>query len=233
MTLFNARLGWWLANPGEPGRYYWNQNGPTFGVRPFLDEALGNTDDDNRYVYLSDGGHFDNLGIYEMVVRRCKYIVVIDAGADEEYTMEDLGSAVRKLRIDLGVSIEFPWGVEIARKLGANSKRCALGTIRYDLIDDGAEPGQLLYIKPVLTGDEPADVKNYGCTSAKFPQEPTSDQWFNEAQFESYRRLGAFSIEEILEGEGALGVPDVFRLAAHYLSGLQPHSKAHGATPSH
>jgi Patatin-like phospholipase len=226
MTLFNARLGWWLTNPGEAGRGFWDHDGPAFGIKPFLDEALGKTDDRNRYVYLSDGGHFDNLGIYEMVVRRCKYIVVVDAGADDRYTNEDLGSAIRKIRIDLGVSIEFPWGLDIDKTLGAAGMRCALGKIRYDERDDGAEPGEILYIKPVLTGTEPRDITTYHCGSGLFPQEPTSDQWFTESQFESYRRLGAFSIEEIVDAAGPMSVPDLFRRAAHYLSN-------HAATREH
>lgn len=218
MTLFNARLGWWLANPGEAGRRFWDKDGPAFGIKPFLDEALGNTDDENRYVYLSDGGHFENLAIYEMVLRRCKYIVVVDAGADEDYSKEDLGAAVRKIRIDLGIPIEFPAGIEIDKTLGKKGKRCALGRIRYDLIDEGAEPGELLYIKPVMIGNEPADVANYASVSLKFPQEPTSDQWFNESQFESYRGLGACSIEDIVDTDAPLSVKDLFKRAERYLS---------------
>jgi hypothetical protein len=229
MTLFNARMGWWLANPGEAGRRFWDKDGPAFGIKPFLDEALGNTDDQNRYVYLSDGGHFENLAIFEMVLRRCKFIVAIDAGADDDYTKEDLGAAVRKIRIDLGIPIEFPWGMDIDRALGAEGKRCALGKIRYDLIDEGAEAGEILYIKPVMIGNEPADVKNYGSASPKFPQEPTSDQWFNEAQFESYRSLGAFSIEEIVDEDGPLTVPDLFRRAARYLSNRSAHDHVRSA----
>ena len=219
MTLFNARLGWWLANPGEPGRDSWNHDGPQFGITPFLDEALGETNDQNRYIYLSDGGHFENLGVYEMVLRRVKHIVVIDAGADENYVKEDLGNAVRKVRIDLGISIEFPDDIHISPKLGLAGKRCALGKIRYDLIDNGAEAGEILYIKPVRMGNEPEDVKNYACTSPKFPHEPTSDQWFSESQFESYRRLGLFTIEEIVgDAKLALGVTELFHKAKHYLS---------------
>ena len=61
----------------------------------------------NRYVYLSDGGHFENLGLYEMVRRRCRLIVVIDAGCDPDFAFEDLGNAVRKIYIDLGIRIQF------------------------------------------------------------------------------------------------------------------------------
>ena len=79
MTLFNARLGWWLGNPGEAGERTWRKAGPRFALRPLLAEATGQTTKTYPYVYLSDGGHFDNLGIYEMVLRRCRYIIAIDA----------------------------------------------------------------------------------------------------------------------------------------------------------
>ncbi|HEY3938673.1 MAG TPA: hypothetical protein VGL97_14655 [Bryobacteraceae bacterium] len=219
MTLFNARLGWWLANPGEPGRGFWTCNGPAFSIRPFLDEALGRTNDSNRYVYLSDGGHFENLGIYEMVLRRCHFIVVVDAGADPDYTEEDLGNAVRKIRIDMGVPIEFSSEIRINPALGVEAKHCALGWIRYDCVDPGAEPGKLLYIKPVLNGNEPADVLNYQSANKQFPQQPTADQWFDESQFESYRRLGAHSVEEMFRGlPGGGGIEELFAVAEQYLS---------------
>ena len=68
---------------------------------------MGNTTDRYKYVNLSDGGHFENLGLYEMVLRRCHYIVVSDAGEDPECSFADLGEAVRKIRIDFGIPIEF------------------------------------------------------------------------------------------------------------------------------
>src|SRR5262249_34639671 len=71
MTFFNVRLGWWLANPGEKGQKYWKKGAPNNAIRPLLDEAFGRTTSVNQWVYLSDGGHFENLGLYEMVLRRC------------------------------------------------------------------------------------------------------------------------------------------------------------------
>ena len=222
MTLFNARLGWWLANPGEPGRRFWDKNGPAFGIRPILDEAMGNTTDANRYVYLSDGGHFENLGLFEMVLRRCHFIVAIDAGADPAYIKEDLGNAVRKIRIDLGVPIEFPEfpeGLPTDPAIGLKAKHCALGEILYDCVDRHAQNGLLLYIKPLLTGDEPADVLNYHSANLDFPQQSTTDQWFDESQFESYRRLGAHSIEAILGKEKkGFGVEELFAASRAYLA---------------
>src|SRR5206468_405871 len=80
LTLFNVRLGWWLGNPGTSGARTYALSEPLFSLRPLLSEAFGLTDDRSPYVYLSDGGHFDNLGIFEMVLRRCHLIVVVDAG---------------------------------------------------------------------------------------------------------------------------------------------------------
>src|SRR6185295_8570100 len=89
MTLFNARLGWWLGNPSSQGDA-WKMSGPRFGIRSFFDEMLGLTDDRNTWIYLSDGGHFENLGLYELVLRRCAVIVVSDGGADAKFSYEDL-----------------------------------------------------------------------------------------------------------------------------------------------
>jgi hypothetical protein len=124
MALFNVRLGWWLGNPGPPGdrdirigsckpapaddkNKAYRSEGPTLAVLPLLYEAFGQTTDERPYVYLSDGGHFEDLGLYEMVRRRCRFIVVVDAGEDAKFAFEDLGNAVRKIYIDLGIRITF------------------------------------------------------------------------------------------------------------------------------
>ena len=82
LALFNIRLGWWLGNPGPAGMTTYHQASPTLSIRPLLAEAFGLTDACHPYVYLSDGGHFENLGLYEMVRRRCHCILVVDAGCD-------------------------------------------------------------------------------------------------------------------------------------------------------
>ena len=130
LTLFNVRLGWWLGNPGPAGdkdigfgarlrswlrrpapaddkSKAYRSEGPQWAVAPLLSEAFGQTTDERSYVYLSDGGHFENLGLYEMVRRRCRLIVVVDAGCDPDFAFEDLGNAVRKIYIDLGIRVTF------------------------------------------------------------------------------------------------------------------------------
>jgi len=211
MTLFNARLGWWLGNPGLAGndRYGYDsykRSGPRFALRPILTEALGYSDDNSPYVYLSDGGHFENLGLYEMVLRRAHLIVVADGSQDPQSRFEDLAGAVRKIRIDLGIPIDFIGGMPIYSKDDAEhkgqSKYFAIGLIRYscadkDTKDNNAKDGVLLYLKPAITGGEPIDILNYASASPAFPHESTADQNYTEQQLESYRVLGSHIIQTI------------------------------------
>jgi hypothetical protein len=188
LSLFNARLGWWVGNPNHPGTR--NTSGPTLSLYYLLCELFGKTSAESRYVYLSDGGHFDNLGIYELVRRRCRYIVCCDAGADRNFEFEDLGNAIRKIRADFGIDIEIDLEILRSKNGGSSARHHAIGTIRYDHVDSSSPVGMLVYIKASRTGDEPADVAEYAGRHPDFPHETTADQFFSESQFESYRRLG-------------------------------------------
>jgi Patatin-like phospholipase len=217
MTLFNARLGSWLGNPGPPGVRSWTYPGPRFATAMFVREALGRTTDRRPYVYLSDGGHFENLGMYEMVRRRCRLIVVVDGGCDPDHQYADLGNALRKIRIDFRIPIEFD--DEFARGLRARSRRCAVGTIRYSEVDGEGTDGTIVYIKPMLLGDEPPDVASYAATHPAFPHESTADQWFDESQTESYRMLGLLTVDQMCEGWTGGGFADFRRhLESVYLA---------------
>jgi succinate dehydrogenase hydrophobic anchor subunit len=202
MTFFNIRLGWWLPNPGKAGNKCWNRKEPKWGMVALLMESFASTTDDNAYVYLSDGGHFENLGLYEMVRRRCHRIVVVDASCDPNYQFEDLENAVRKIRIDMGISIVFPNGLpppNWSRGDLNKHQHSSVGTIRYSDIDGPDTDGVVVYIKPLLSGDEPLDITRYAAMTKKnqrnpFPHHPTSDQFFDEVRFESYRALGYHSV---------------------------------------
>jgi len=198
LAFFNIRLGWWLGNPGPAGRHTFDLSCPRIAIRPLLAETFGLTDAANPYVYLSDGGHFENLGLYEMVLRRCHYIVVSDGSCDADRSFTDLGNAIRKIRIDLGIDIEIETEL-LEFQPGSRMSRAhfALGLIRYDRIDHGATAGLLIYLKPSLTGNEPADVTEYANGHEEFPHEPTADQFFDESQFESYRALGFHVAEKV------------------------------------
>ena len=209
MTLFNVRLGWWLGNPGPAGAKTWHRSGPRYSVGPLFSEAMGNTTDRYKYVNLSDGGHFENLGLYEMVLRRCHYIVVSDAGEDPDCSFADLGEAIRKIRIDFGIPIEFDQmniyprsQIDALKNAGQKGYNCAIGHIRYSAVDPEvnekkAPDGIIIYIKPACYGDEPRDIYEYFKKSETFPHESTSDQFFSESQFESYRMLGLYTMQNL------------------------------------
>lgn len=133
-----------------------------------------------------------------MVLRRCHCILVSDAGADPDFAFQDMGNAIRKIRIDLGVDIDINldrlrWQESTRRTSG----HYGVGTIHYSRVDPGAEDGILIYLKPSLTGKEPKDVLEYASKHECFPHEPTTDQFFDEPQFESYRRLGEHMTVEV------------------------------------
>lgn len=214
--IFNVRLGyWWNSGIDPEGRA--GRTRPTWAGRAhlllerlipvqmhLLDELLARFPGPNsRRWYLSDGGHFENTACYELIRRRLPVIVLCDDGADPEYRFGDLANLVRKARIDFRTEISFLTEADFAdepdgrfygsldelRRDGAGGfakKHAALGRIRYP---DGST-GVLVVLKPSLTGEEPLDLLEYRTGHEAFPQEPTSDQFFDEAQWESYRRLG-------------------------------------------
>jgi hypothetical protein len=219
MTTFDIRLrlGLWVPNPRRSKVAGHRVDVATADVPPaspgfapfrLLSELLGSVDDTSKYVYLTDGGHFDNMGLYELVRRRCYRIVICDAEADSDYTFAGIGAAIRKCRIDFGAAIDLDLS---ALSPNTNSKlspaHIVRGTVRYPETLPG-EDGEVIYIKASLTGkaapigspppieggvelpDVPGDVQSYKLQQEDFPQDSTAEQWFTEAQFESYRRLG-------------------------------------------
>jgi hypothetical protein len=144
-----------------------------------------------------------------MVRRRCRFIVVVDAGEDTHFQFADLGNAVRKIYIDLGVRIHFH-GLSLLNNrppdTTAGEQRrdipyYAIGVIEYQAADGeqtGCGDGIILYIKPALHGTEAAGIISYAAAHPTFPHETTTDQWFTESQFESYRSLGFEITDRIL-----------------------------------
>jgi hypothetical protein len=244
MTLFTVRLGAWLGNPGLAGRGTYGRSGPRFSAKELLAEAFGWTDQDHPYVSLSDGGHFEDLGLYEMVRRRCRYILVCDAGADPGYGFKDLGNAIRKIRIDFGIPIVFEKRVLIFPKQASGqaasnrARYCALADIHYDMVDavEGEDKlseedkqlakknliGKLIYIKPSICAQPlpatPFDVANYARFSRDFPHETTADQWFTETQFESYRALGEDAVKALAMHGQCESFEDLLELVEKYLA---------------
>ncbi|HTK19813.1 MAG TPA: patatin-like phospholipase family protein [Mucilaginibacter sp.] len=191
LTIFNVRLGWWIGNTR---RKNWKRSDPQLGITYLVSDLVGDSNIDSDYVCLSDGGHFDNMGLYELIRRRCMHIILCDAEEDVDAICEGLANAIRRCRIDFGVDIRIDTGGITTKddKTKFSKVHVAKGTITYP----GQEKqGELTYIKTTLTGDEPTDVREYHLNNTLFPQQSTGDQFFNEEQFESYRQLGYHSID--------------------------------------
>ena len=178
--------GW--ATPGSTIRA--PSRAPIARCCPLLSELFAQTDARSQFINLSDGGHFENLGLYELIRRRCRYIIAGDGDQDKNYTFQSLGGAIRKCRADFGVEIEID-----PKRIRAGTTHCVVGRIRYP----DAPDGWLLYLKASMTGDEPEDVMQYHASHPDFPHETTANQFFTESQFESYRRLGLHMVESAFE----------------------------------
>jgi len=197
-----------------------------------------------QWWYLTDGGHFENMGAYELIRRRLPLIIIIDAEADPDYWLEGLANLVRKARIDFGAEIRFldthdidtfsanaAAGMPVSRRvLGSLDmlRRCAWDTetitgARGGTAVERSTPGasdrtglslacasvglvtyadspvqsRIIHLKPTLTGGEPVDLLHYHATEPDFPQQTTADQFFDEAQWESYRKLGEYIAAQV------------------------------------
>jgi hypothetical protein len=188
LALFNVRLGFWIRNPEkEPGR---TVSPP--GLTYLLDEMFGRANETRPYVNVSDGGHIENLGVYELLRRRCKYIVAIDGEQDQTMTFQGLTTLLRLAYIDLGITIDVGLDALRLAATGLSHSHFAFCRIRYPRDErEGAEDyGYLLYLKLSLTGNEGEFLRRYKLDEPAFPHTSTANQFFSEAQFEAYRSLG-------------------------------------------
>jgi hypothetical protein len=179
----------------------------------------------SRNWYLTDGGHFENTGVYELIRRELAVIIALDNGADPELAFEDVGNLVRKARVDFGAEIEFVAQVPVittapagdglvgdilglglapaGEEQGKTTRYAALANVRYA---SGAT-GKLLLVKPGVVGRETLDILHYRAFNRDFPQQTTADQFFDEAQWESYRQLGHACGQALFGAGGQSGSP--------------------------
>lgn len=190
LAAVGMRLGYWIpAAITRAGRKL------MFPGALFLRELAGSAEARmGCSVHLSDGGHFDNTGIYELLRRHCRYIVLADCGADQQQTFDDIGNAVRRAREDFGVEIDVTLDPLRRGPIGFAQQHGCVGRFYYP----NGDIGVMVIIKPTLVGDEPDDVLQYSIRNRAFPHESTENQFYDEKQWESYRRLGQFSAEKML-----------------------------------
>jgi len=204
LAILNIRLNYWAAVPRKPSapdklrEPRWLLRLLTPGSLYFFRELTGLfMNEHSNYLNLSDGGHVENLALYELLRRRCKFIIAIDGEADPDRTFHGLLTIVRLANIDLGVTIE-PNLDELRTDESGNSRSHFL----LCKIDYGqGRQGFLLYIKSSMTGNETEFLHKYRTEHPTFPHESTADQLYDEVQFEAYRALGEHVGEELFRPE--------------------------------
>ncbi|MBB4232187.1 patatin-like phospholipase family protein [Rhizobium mongolense] len=187
LTLLNLRLNLWLKNPRSqvPVRYFpnlWN----------LQKELFASADEKGAFLNISDGGHIENLGVYELLRRRCRFIVAVDGENDSQMTFHALTNLQRLAYIDHGVVIEADLDDLRKGEDGLSRSHFRFCRIRYPsgAGDHGEEIGYLAYLKLSLTGNEGEFIRRYKFDEPAFPHHPTANQFFTEVQFEAYRALG-------------------------------------------
>jgi len=231
MALFDVRLGVWLPNPRRDGwkRFstldVWaerkredrvavqaEEDTELASVTPdnvFLRpgtkyvfyEALGKNSITDKHVYVSDGGHWENLGLVELLRRGCGKIVCLDAAGDDVHHFNTLSEAIDLAHADLGVEFDMDMRDLIPDPTTGRSASCHVtGTFTYP----NGTVGTIVFVKAAICEQAPIEVVTYRERDPVFPSHPTTDQFFSELTFESYRTLGEHAVREAFDGEGAL-----------------------------
>ena len=219
MALLNLRLGYWATHPKLDSAGVLPPNFLLPGLRAgIFGRGLRETANN---IELTDGGHFENLGLYELVRRRLRLIIVSDAAADPDCGFGDLANALERARTDFGVEINFrstypledviPGSFTSSTAINRMRRAVrpfAVGDIYYNN-GPGVPPdrGLLIYLKSTLTSGLSEDIYGYYTANPDFPNQPTTDQFFDEAQFEAYRELGyqlSWQMVKVIQAEAWL-----------------------------
>ncbi len=210
LTLLNLRLGYWAVNPGRA--IPWPFNHITWWPYYHVLELFSKKDTDRWRVNLSDGGHIENLAVFELLRRGCRLIIAVDASADPQYDFADLKNLVIRARNELGLAIDFRQDPEtFIRPLpsqGFSRSHFVTATIT-DLRDKKAEDklyesqGLLIYLKSSMRAPgkvmrNPPPSYRYKTYHPAFPHESTADQFFDPDQWGAYYQLGRFMAGDLL-----------------------------------
>ena len=215
LTLLNVRLGFWIKKPAAGGS-------GTPGFTCLLREMTGiGMSEKASWLNLSDGGHIENMAVYELLRRRCKLIICVDGESDPTFTFQGLMTLVRHAQIDFGIHIA-PALDDLRPDAATGYSKCHYHLCRIHY-PEGV--GLLLYMKLSATGNESELIRRYRTNNPDFPHQTTLDQFFDQEQFEAYRQLGVHAAEglflpALMSGARPASIPDWFRQLARNL--LEP-----------
>lgn len=209
MALANVRLGVWVPNPRrlrlppagesvEPSQF------PRPRPLYLLRELLGINTVNSQYLYVTDGGHYENLGLVELLRRGCTEIYVFDASNDD---FGAVGDAVSLARSELDVKVKLDYStLRPDEQSGLSATDCVPAQIEFP--DEPDMRANLYYARLTMTADAPADAVAYRGQDERFPHDPTTDQLYTDQRFEAYRALGAHAARTALQRSSGAAPPD-------------------------
>ena len=156
--------------------------------------VYGNTDPN---VYATDGGHWENLGLVELIRKRCDLIIAIDTSGDLPGTYKALKNAIALAFLECEAKIdidETEWEALIPDEDGLVPRNFVRGAIRYL---DGTT-GELLYVKAAVSRTTPLAVQRYAAGDRTFPNYSTANQMLTDAQLTNLFKLGFASMQTAL-----------------------------------
>jgi hypothetical protein len=166
---------------GPRRRVFVPKPGPWYLVK----EMLGRNSVNDPYLYVTDGGHYENLGLVELLRRGCTEIFCFDASGGT--SMSALGDAIALARSELEVEIKIdPSPLVEDEESRLAEQACVEGTITYP----NGRKGVLIYARSVVTESAPYDVQAFRQSDKAFPHHSTADQLYTDQKFEAYRALG-------------------------------------------
>ncbi|MGH2722500.1 MAG: hypothetical protein ACRDJO_13005, partial [Actinomycetota bacterium] len=209
-ALGNLRLGVWYPNPrsfaADPGWYERHHPRPWYLAK----EALGLHKADDQWIYVTDGGHYENLGLVELLRLGCREIYCFDASGDSVHTFGTIAEAMRLAREEMGIDVTFDPSPLRPDDKGISKLGVWAGTIRFSGEEEPS--GWLVVAKLQVPEKAPFDIVDLARSLPSFPTHPTADQLYTDQKFEAYRALGehlgaqaaelAFDIRQLVEHEG-------------------------------
>jgi hypothetical protein len=208
LALLNVRLGVWLPNPLFSEVWQQERFRKDFGVAPhhlprLFMEMFGSNRPTDTQLYITDGGHYDNLGLVTLLRERCRSIWVFDASGEDPDGFSTIGQAVMLAKAELGIDIDFEPDLLLPLAQGEDDPPVALrnhvrATIRYGPGPD--EVGVLTYCRAIVTRETPWPIVNYRNGHPSFPNTTTANQLFDDEAFEAYRSLGSYVAQSATEG---------------------------------
>jgi hypothetical protein len=194
LALGNIRLGVWYPNPSlleaDPDWYQTHHARPTY----LFKEAFGIHRADDPWIYVTDGGHYENLGLVELLRRGCRRIYCFDASGDSTDTFGTMADAMRLAREELKIEIDFDPEGQKANKDGISKTGVRVAQINeWDDAESALAPcGWIVFAKLEVPENGPFDIKDLARTLPHFPNNPTADQLYTDQKFEAYRALGFY-----------------------------------------